>query len=225
MKIIMMKNNTSSEVIKYEFDRNKNNIFRDSFNSLINNIEIIDTKYNENEKNGKLSIENYIASVNTRKIEQLNDKTKNILNEINGKNKLNKLIKKKKLKKVNKSSKNNTMVNTLLLSSNNKISSKKKTKNNILNTENNKSENKSNFSKTLKGKKLRKNKMENKCISKEIIPFSINSNNSEKNKAKSEIKSDSNKINPLINSSNNISSNKNFKIIYQKFIMIKKILI
>ena len=81
----MMKNNTSSEVIKYEFDRNKNNIFRDSFNSLINNIEIIDTKYNENEKNGKLSIQNYhikiyLASVNTRKTEQLNDKTKSILN-------------------------------------------------------------------------------------------------------------------------------------------------
>jgi len=88
------ENNTSSEVIKYEFDRDKNNIFRDSTNSLINNIEI--------EKNGKLSIENYniknyIASVNTRKTEQLNDKTKNILNEINKKNKL---IKKKKLKKL-----------------------------------------------------------------------------------------------------------------------------
>ena len=47
------ENNTSSEVIIYEF---KNNIFRDSTNSLINNIEIINTKYNENEKNGKLSI-------------------------------------------------------------------------------------------------------------------------------------------------------------------------
>jgi len=56
---IYNENNTRSEVIKYEFDRDKNNIFKDSTNSLINNIEIIDTKYNENEKNGKLSIENY----------------------------------------------------------------------------------------------------------------------------------------------------------------------
>jgi len=100
---IYNENNTRSEVIKYEFDRDKNNIFKDSTNSLINNIEIIDTKYNENEKNGKLSIENYhiknyIASVNTRKAEQLNDKTKNILNEIHEKNKL--IKKKKKLIKV-----------------------------------------------------------------------------------------------------------------------------
>jgi len=100
---IYNENNTRSEVIKYEFDRDKNNIFKDSTNSLINNIEFIDTKYNENEKNGKLSIENYhiknyIASVNTRKAEQLNDKTKNILNEIHEKNKL--IKKKKKLIKV-----------------------------------------------------------------------------------------------------------------------------
>ena len=56
----------------------------------------------------------------------------------------------------------------------------------------------------LKEKKLRKNKMANKCISKEIIPFSMNNNNNDNNKAKSEIKLDSNKVNPLINSANNI---------------------
>ncbi len=251
------ENNTSSEVIKYEFDSEKNNIFRDSTNSLINNIEIIDAKYNNNtkninstnnnninskqnnndnnnendndneyEKNGKLSIENYhiknyIASVNTRKTEQLNDKTKKILNEINEKNKL---LKKKKLKKkgsknygnrtVNKSShKNNTMTNTLLLSSNNKISNKKRIKNNnMINTETNKSETKNNFT----GKKLKKSKMTNKCISKEIIPFSMsnnNNNNENNNKVKSDEKSDLNNLNSMINSANNnISSSKNFKI-------------
>ena len=131
-------------------------------------------------------------------------------------------MKKKKLKKkgntnygnrtVNKSShNNNTMTNTLLLSSN-KISNKKKIKNNnIINTESNKSETKNN----LTGKKIKRNKMANKCISKEIIPFSMNSNNNDKNnnnKIKSETKSDINNLNFMINSANNISSNKNFKI-------------
>ena len=223
-------NNTSSEFIKFDYDCDKN-IFRDSTNSLMNNIEIL----NDKNLNGNINdFENYLRpSVNARESlkfsNEVNDKQLEINcydkinnNNLNKKNKFNKSKSKSKNKKTKKKEiqkekeKENTNYNNInininsknknvkqkmendynknyhlvvskpsVLSNNNKIIKKKSNNSNILNG--NKSELKT---------KIKRKKMANKLISKEIFPFSIINNN--------ENISNLTNINPLYNSSNNI---------------------
>ena len=121
--------NTSSDIMKFEYDCDKNYFIRDSTNSLINNIDFINGKYIKNNINDynicdlddiqKLSIENYSIKKNkkfyknniitskhnrnTTHLERcLNEKLKNVHNNNNNScnnNKYNKIKKSKKIKK------------------------------------------------------------------------------------------------------------------------------
>ena len=225
-------NNTSSEFIKFDYDCDKN-IFRDSTNSLMNNIEILNDKnFNGNIKDIN-DFENYLRpSVNARDSlkfnNEINDKQLDsgcydkINNNLNKKKK-NKKSKNKKLKKneeqkEKEKEKENTNYNNInininlknknvkqkvendynknyhlivskpsVISNNNKIVKKKSNNNNMLTSNGNKSELKT---------KIKRKKLANKLISKEIIPFSIINNN--------ENLSNLTNINPLCNSANNI---------------------
>lgn len=223
--------NTSSEFIKFDYDCDKN-IFRDSTNSLMNNIEILNDKnLNENIKDIN-DFENYLrpsvnAKENLKFNNEINDKNikdivKNcydkINNNLNKKNKLNKSKNKKSKKNEVQKEKENTNYNNININinsktknikqknendynknyhlvvskpsvapNNNKIGKKKSNNNNMINFNGNKSEFKT---------KTKKNKITNKLISKEIIPFSMINNN--------ENISNLTNINPLYNSTNNI---------------------
>ena len=224
-------NNTSSEFIKFDYDCDKN-IFRDSTNSLMNNIEIL----NDKNLNGNIKdindFENYLRpSVNARDSlkfnNEINDKQLDSgcydkINNLNKKKKnnksKNKKLKKNEAQKEKEKEKENTNYNNInininlknknvkqkmendynknyhliiskpsVISNNNKIGKKKPNINNILNSNGNKSELKT---------KIKRKKLANKLISKEIIPFSMINNN--------ENISNLTNINPLCNSANNI---------------------
>ena len=218
-------NNTSSEVIKFDYDCDKN-IFRDSTNSLMNNIDIL----NEKNLNGNIKeindFENYLRpSVNAREslkfnneinVKQLESGCYDKINNNLNKKKKNNQSKNKKLKKNEKQKekeKENTNYNNIninknvkqkmendynknyhlvvskpsVLPNNNKIGKKKSNNNKMINYNGNKSELKT---------KVKRNRITNKLISKEIIPFSMINNN--------ENISNLTNINPLCNSANNI---------------------
>ena len=218
-------NNTSSEFIKFDYDCDKN-IFRDSTNSLMNNIEILNDKNLSGNIKDINVFENYLRpSVNARDSLKFNNETNEkqlesgcydkINNNLNRKKKNNKSKNKKLKKNEVQKEKENTNYNNININLKNKnvkqkmendynknyhliVSKpsvlpnnikirKKNSNNNILNCNGNKSELKT---------KIKRNKMTNKLISKEIIPFSMINNN--------ENISNLTKINPLCNSSNNI---------------------
>ena len=226
-------NNTSSEFIKFDYDCDKN-IFRDSTNSLMNNIEIL----NDKNLNGNIKdinvFENYLRpSVNDRDSlkfnNEINDKQleracyDKINNNVNKKKKNNK-SKNKKLKKHEiQKEKENTNYNNININVNLKNKNvKQKMENNDYNSNNNKNyhlkvskpsalpndnkvrkknSNNSNMfnyngNKSELKTKVKRKKIENKLISKEIIPFSLINNN--------EKTSNLANINPLCNSANNI---------------------
>ena len=219
-------NNTSSEFIKFDYDCDKN-IFRDSTNSLMNNIDIL----NDKNLNGYMKeindFENYLRpSVNARDSlrfnNEINDKQlengcyDKINNNLNKKKKNNQSKNKKLKKNEIQKEKENTNYNNIninlknknvkqkiendynknyhlvvskpsVLSNNNKIGKKKSNNGGMINCNGNKSEFKT---------KVKRNRIANKLISKEIIPFSMINNN--------ENISNLTNINPLWNSANNI---------------------
>ena len=200
------KNCNSSDLIKFDYDCDKNINIRDSTNSLINN--------NENEiKNNKKFFNNFFPSIsNNRRIENKNISNNMLVNNIhNSFNKINNDInqpkrydKKKKILKNKKEKKNyfyGSFLNNkkfykniqqeneydyaninsdLILSNTNKIKSKIKNNINTLNTNIHKLENKNKINITSNFKneeKSKKNKMKKKLISKDVISFSMINNN------------------------------------------------
>ena len=250
--------NTTTDIMKLDYEYNKNFFLRDSTNSLVNNRGMMNDNYNEdnhiNDENNfsvdaeKImpSIENYSRKNNTKYLKRnlftpsINfmknnkynyigkDLTYNNSNNINKiknniyKNKFNKINKNKKIKKnlheenkhrnsvnINNKAqrlKNKDLIkncyspssNPLILSSNEKIKKKIKNNTNILNTENDKSEHNKIKSNKMTGKRFKRSKIDNKLVSKEIIPFSM-INNLENN---SEINNALSSPNNMINSHN-----------------------
>ena len=244
--------NTTTDIMKLDYEYNKNFFLRDSTNSLVNNRGMMNDNYNEdnhiNDENNfsfdaeKImpSIENYSRKNNTKYLKRnlftpsmnfmKNNKYNNIgkdltynnsnnINKINNniyKNKFNKINKNKKIKKnlneenkhrnsvnINNKAqrlKNNDLIkncyspssNPLILSSNEKIKKRIKNNTNILNTEIEHNKIKSN---NMTGKRFKRSKINNKFVSKEIIPFSMINNLENNSKINNALSSPDNKIN------------------------------